>query len=91
MWFVTPVADTDGCVLSFECKVGEVCEEVLQVPLVNMLLEESLAVWAQHCMSESERRRRILTRSLHSSTVRAATATQKLLKEPVHTHTHLER
>ncbi|MEQ2188766.1 hypothetical protein GOODEAATRI_018316, partial [Goodea atripinnis] len=39
------------------------------VPLVNMLLEEALAVWAQHRMSASERRRRILTRSLHSSTI----------------------
>ncbi|MED6288552.1 hypothetical protein CHARACLAT_027760, partial [Characodon lateralis] len=73
---------TGGCVLSLQCKVGEVCEEVLQVPLVNMLLEEALAVWAQHCMSATERRRRILTRSLHSSTVRATTAMQKLLKHP---------
>ncbi|KAK5608644.1 hypothetical protein CRENBAI_022655 [Crenichthys baileyi] len=76
-------SDTGGCVLSLQCKVGEVCQEVLQVPLVNMLLEEALAVWAQHCMSASECSRRILTRSLHSSTVRAATASQKLLKQPL--------
>ncbi|KAM4711439.1 LOW QUALITY PROTEIN: cilia- and flagella-associated protein 47-like [Anableps anableps] len=76
-------SDSDGCVLSFQCKVGEVCEEVAHVPLVNMFLEEALAVWAHHCMSAGERRRRILTRSLHSSTVRAATSMQKLLKQPL--------
>ncbi|XP_035984268.1 cilia- and flagella-associated protein 47 isoform X2 [Fundulus heteroclitus] len=75
---------TGGRVLSLRCKVGEVCEEVLQVPLVNVPLEDALAVWAQHCMSARERRRRILTRALHSSTVRAATAThKKLLKPPL--------
>ncbi|XP_015233239.1 PREDICTED: cilia- and flagella-associated protein 47 [Cyprinodon variegatus] len=72
---------SDGCALRLKCKVGEVCEAVLQVPLVNVFLEEALAAWAQRCMSTSEHRRRLLMRSLHSSTVRAATATQKLLQQ----------
>ncbi|PWA32191.1 hypothetical protein CCH79_00013415 [Gambusia affinis] len=60
--------------------VKSVYEEVLQVPLVNKPLEDALAVWAQHCFSAKERGRRILTYSMHSSTVRASTASQKLLK-----------
>ncbi|XP_054915148.1 cilia- and flagella-associated protein 47-like [Poeciliopsis prolifica] len=72
-------SDTGGSFLSFQCKVGEVFEEVLQVPLVNKSLEDALAVWAQQCMNAEERGRRILTRSLHSTTMRTAAATQKLL------------
>ncbi|XP_043966172.1 cilia- and flagella-associated protein 47-like isoform X2 [Gambusia affinis] len=73
-------SDTGGSFLSFQCTVGEVYEEVLQVPLVNKPLEDALAVWAQQCFSAKERGRRILTCSMHSSTVRASTASQKLLK-----------
>ncbi|XP_014853532.1 PREDICTED: cilia- and flagella-associated protein 47 [Poecilia mexicana] len=73
-------SDTGEPFLSFQCKVGEVCEEVLQVPLVNKPLEDALTVWAQHCIDANERKRRILTRSLRSCTMRADTATEKLLK-----------
>ncbi|XP_023184954.1 cilia- and flagella-associated protein 47 [Xiphophorus maculatus] len=73
-------SDTCGSFLSFQCTVGEVYEEMLRVPLVNKSLEDALAVWAQQCISAKERGRRMLTRSLHSSTVRAAIATQKHLK-----------
>ncbi|KAM6957968.1 LOW QUALITY PROTEIN: cilia and flagella-associated protein 47-like [Tautogolabrus adspersus] len=67
-------------VLSLRCRVGQVCEEVLHVPLVNMDWEQALAIWGRHSMSAEEHRRRMLTHTLHSSTVRAATAARKLLK-----------
>ncbi|KAM9328460.1 cilia- and flagella-associated protein 47-like [Pholidichthys leucotaenia] len=56
--------------LTLHCKMGQVCEEVLRVPIVNMFWEQALSLWGQLCMSTEERRRRILTRTLHSSTVR---------------------
>lgn len=71
-------------VLSLRCSVGQVCEEVLRVPLINMALERALALWGQNGMSADERRRRMLTHSLHSSSVRATTAAHKLLKHQVH-------
>ncbi|XP_072235639.1 cilia and flagella-associated protein 47-like [Leuresthes tenuis] len=69
--------------VSLHCKVGEVCEEMLQVPRINMQWEQALAIWGQHHMSTDEQRRRMLTHTLHSSTVRAATAAQKFLRQPL--------
>ncbi|KAM3585737.1 uncharacterized protein V6R79_025810 [Siganus canaliculatus] len=63
------------------CSVGQVCEEVLHVPLINMAFEQALAVWGHHCMSADEQRRRKLTHTLHSSTVRATIAARKLLRQ----------
>ncbi|XP_056226909.1 cilia and flagella-associated protein 47-like [Seriola aureovittata] len=76
-------ADPATCVpvLSLRCKVEQVCEEVIRVPLINMAWEQALAMWGQHSMSADEHRRRILTRSLFSSTVRATTAVRKLFKQ----------
>ncbi|XP_078147098.1 cilia and flagella-associated protein 47-like [Centroberyx gerrardi] len=68
-------------VLSLRCRVGQVCEEVVCVPLVNMARERALATWGQHTMSADERRRRTLTRTLDSSTVRATMAARKLTKQ----------
>lgn len=72
-------------VLSLRCKVGQACEEVLRVPLINMAWERALALWGQNSMSTDEHRRRMLTHTLHSSTVRATAAAHKLLKHQVHT------
>lgn len=58
------------------------------MPLINMAWEQALAIWGQHSMSADEHRRRMLTHTLHSSTMRAATAARKLLQQQVHTHTH---
>ncbi|KAM8722646.1 cilia- and flagella-associated protein 47-like isoform 1-T1 [Acanthopagrus schlegelii] len=68
-------------VLSLSCQLGQVCEEVVRVPLINMAWEQALAIWGQHSMSADEHRRRMLTHTLHSSTVRAATAARKLLQQ----------
>ncbi|XP_074521086.1 cilia- and flagella-associated protein 47-like [Halichoeres trimaculatus] len=67
--------------LRLRCKVGQVCEEILRVPLVNMAWEQALSMWGQHSMSAEEHRRRVLTHTLHSSSVRAGTAARKLLKQ----------
>lgn len=72
--------------LSLSCQLGQVCEEVVRVPLINMAWEQALAIWGQHSMSADEHRRRMLTHTLHSSTVRAATAARKLLQQQVHAH-----
>lgn len=69
--------------LSLRCKVGQVCEEVMRVPLVNMAWEQALATWGQYGMSADEHRRRALTRTFHSSSVRADTATRKFLAAQV--------
>ncbi|XP_026157201.1 cilia- and flagella-associated protein 47-like isoform X2 [Mastacembelus armatus] len=76
-------------VLSLCCKVNQVCEEVMHVPLTNMAWEQALAMWGQHSMSASEHRRRLLTHTLHSSTVRTAIAVRKLLKQqPIRSTDH---
>ncbi|XP_051283893.1 cilia- and flagella-associated protein 47-like isoform X2 [Dicentrarchus labrax] len=67
-------------VLSLRCQVGQVVEEVVRLPLINMAWEQALAIWGQHSMSADEHRRRMLTHTLHSSTVRAATAARTLLE-----------
>lgn len=69
--------------LSLRCKVGQVCEEVMRVPLVNMAWEQALARWGQYGMSADEHRRRTLTRTFHSSSVRADTAARKFLAAQV--------
>ncbi|KAK1876737.1 Cilia- and flagella-associated protein 47 [Dissostichus eleginoides] len=68
-------------VLSLHCKVGQVCEELLHVPLINMAREQALALWGQRSMSADEYRRRMITHTLHSSTVKATTAVRKLSKQ----------
>ncbi|XP_077958392.1 cilia- and flagella-associated protein 47-like isoform X2 [Gasterosteus aculeatus] len=75
-------SDPAVCVtlLSLQCKVGQVCEELVQVPLINMALEQALAFWGQQSMSDDEFRRRTLTHTLNSSTVRASAAVSKLVK-----------
>ncbi|XP_033472251.2 cilia- and flagella-associated protein 47-like [Epinephelus lanceolatus] len=69
-------------VLSLHCSVGQVCEEVVRVPLINMGREQALAFWGQRSMSANEHRRRMLTHTLHSSTLRATTAAQLLKGVP---------
>eukprot|EP00064_Thunnus_orientalis_P009032 superscaffoldBa00001118_g9055 len=49
----------------------------MRVPLINMAWEQALAICGQHIMSADEHRRRMLTHTLHSSTVRATTAVLK--------------
>ncbi|KAM8903182.1 cilia- and flagella-associated protein 47-like [Spinachia spinachia] len=66
--------------ISLQCKVGQVCEELVRVPLINMALEQALAFWGQHSMSDDEYRRRMLTHTLNSCTVREAAAISKLVK-----------
>ncbi|XP_058470520.1 cilia- and flagella-associated protein 47-like [Solea solea] len=71
-------------VISLHCKVQQVCEEVVCVPLVNMAWERALAIWGQQNMSADEHRRRTLTQTLYSSSVRAASAS-KLFKQQAQT------
>lgn len=56
----------------------------MRLPLINMAWEGALAIWGQCNMDTDEHRRRMLTRTFHSSTVRAATAAYKLLRQQVH-------
>ncbi|XP_030010449.1 cilia- and flagella-associated protein 47-like [Sphaeramia orbicularis] len=81
---------SDVCVstISLNCKVGQVCEEVICVPVINMAWEQALAIWGQYSMSAEEHRRRLLTHSLHSSSVRAITAARKLSKQQTHLMKH---
>lgn len=76
-------------VLTLQSMVGEVCEVLLGVPRVNMLWEQALATWGQQRMASDEHKRRTLTRTLRSSTVRSAVATQKLLTQQVDSKRHL--
>ncbi|XP_056157527.1 cilia and flagella-associated protein 47-like [Lampris incognitus] len=89
---IAPPANTSGSVcdsvLSLRCKVGQRCEEVVRVPLINVALERALAAWGRSTMSPEEQRRRMLTHTLDSSTVRAAVAVQRLVKHQVRAHTH---
>ncbi|KAK7893462.1 hypothetical protein WMY93_022614 [Mugilogobius chulae] len=48
---------------------------------VNMAWEQALATWGQYSMTADEHRRRSLTRTLHSSSVRGAAAMHKLRKQ----------
>ncbi|XP_032362158.1 cilia- and flagella-associated protein 47 isoform X1 [Etheostoma spectabile] len=81
--FIPINSDPAGCVsvLSLHCKVGQMCNELVRVPLINMAWEQALAFWGQHTMSADEHKRRMLTHTLHSSTVRATTALCKLSKQ----------
>nr|XP_046237666.1 cilia- and flagella-associated protein 47-like [Scatophagus argus] len=80
---ISNTTDPTVCVsvLNLHCKVGQVCEEVVHVPLINMAWEQALAIWGQYSMSADEYRRRMLTHTLHSSTVRVNTAARKLIKQ----------
>lgn len=84
---VSPPIDPAICVsvLSLCCKVEQVCEEVVHLPLINTAWEQALAIWGQYSMSADEHRRRMLTHTLYSSTVRVTTAIRKLFKQQVHT------
>ncbi|XP_029931399.1 cilia- and flagella-associated protein 47-like [Myripristis murdjan] len=70
-----------GSMLSLHCKVGQVCDEVLHLPLVNTAWEQALATWGQYTMSAEEHRRRALTHTLDSSTVRANTVARRLTQK----------
>ncbi|XP_020565099.1 cilia- and flagella-associated protein 47 isoform X2 [Oryzias latipes] len=70
-------------VVNLHCRVGDLLEEVLQIPRINLQWEQALAVWAQHCMSEDEQRRRQLTHTLQSSTVRTSMAFMKTCRQSV--------
>ncbi|CAK6965505.1 LOW QUALITY PROTEIN: cilia and flagella-associated protein 47-like [Scomber scombrus] len=76
-------SDPNSCVsvLRLHCKVGQVCEELMRVPLINMVWEQALAICGQHIMGIDEYRRRILTHTFHSSTLRATAAALKLSKQ----------
>ncbi|XP_061833957.1 cilia- and flagella-associated protein 47-like [Nerophis lumbriciformis] len=76
---------SDGCVsvLRLHCVVGKTCDEVVWLPLTNTAWENGLATWAQHRMSAIEFQRRMLTYTLHSSTVRANMAACMLSKKQV--------
>ncbi|KAF0046272.1 hypothetical protein F2P81_002801 [Scophthalmus maximus] len=64
--------------LSLRCKVQQVCEELVRMPLINASWERALAIWGQQSMNAKEHRRRSLTHTLYSSTVRTNTAIRKL-------------
>ncbi|XP_046887323.1 cilia- and flagella-associated protein 47-like [Hypomesus transpacificus] len=82
-WTVAPSSGPSGeCeagpTLTLRCGVGEVCEVVVCVPLVNVQWERALAAVGQRRMSEEELWRRALTHTLDSSSVRAAVAANTL-------------
>ncbi|XP_029603297.1 cilia- and flagella-associated protein 47 [Salmo trutta] len=77
--------------VNLRCGVGSTLDEVVCVPLVNGLWERALATVGQQRMSPVEKKRRSLTHTLNSSTVRAGvaaaalTSSQSLLVHgPVH-------
>ncbi|XP_034461453.1 cilia- and flagella-associated protein 47-like [Hippoglossus hippoglossus] len=78
---------TSNSVLSLRCKVEQVCKVMVRVPLINVAWERALAIWGQQSMSAEEHRRRMLTHTLYSSTVRASTAIRKLSNQQLHTQT----
>ncbi|XP_051915032.1 cilia- and flagella-associated protein 47-like isoform X1 [Hippocampus zosterae] len=72
-----------GCVsaLRLRCNVGQICDELIRLPLINSSWESALAMWAQHRMTAIELQRRMLTYTLHSSSVRASMAACMLSKK----------
>ncbi|XP_061692741.1 cilia and flagella-associated protein 47-like isoform X2 [Syngnathoides biaculeatus] len=72
-----------GCVsaLRLRCTVGQTCEELIRLPLINSYWENALAMWAQHRMTATELQRRMMTYTLHSSSVRASMAACMLAKK----------
>lgn len=68
-------------VLRLQCEIGQVCEEVVRVPKINSAWGNALAIWGQFGMSDDEHRRRKLTQTLDSSSVRANAASHKFLKQ----------
>lgn len=76
-------------VLRLQCEIGQVCEEVVCVPRLNSAWGDALAMWGQFGMSEDEYRRRRLTQTLDSSSVRANAAACKFPSQVgTQTHTH---
>ncbi|XP_075769379.1 cilia- and flagella-associated protein 47 isoform X3 [Pelodiscus sinensis] len=61
-------------VLCFKCGLTDVLEEKLKIPLVNEAREKALAIAAQQQMSALEHKRRKVTGTLESSSVRVAVA-----------------
>lgn len=51
------------------------------MPKINSAWGNALAIWGQYGMSDDEHRRRRLTQTLDSSSVRADAATHKFLKQ----------
>lgn len=56
------------------------------MPRINSSWGNALAIWGQYGMSDDEHRRRRLTQTLDSSSVKANAATHKFHKQ-VHTYT----
>ncbi|XP_045555402.1 cilia- and flagella-associated protein 47 isoform X4 [Salmo salar] len=75
-------ATSDGAdprpAVNLRCGVGSTLDEVVCVPLVNGLWERALATVGQQRMSPVEKKRRSLTHTLNSSTVRAGVAAAAL-------------
>ncbi|KAM9828926.1 cilia- and flagella-associated protein 47-like isoform 1-T1 [Syngnathus typhle] len=67
--------------LRLRCTVGKTCEEHIRLPLINSSWENALSMWAQHRMTAIELQRRMLTFTLHSSSVRASMAACMLSKK----------
>ncbi|KAK2527080.1 Cfap47 [Columba guinea] len=61
-------------VLYLKCIPAQILEENLRIPLINESKERALAIAAQQQMSTTEYKRRKLTGTLQSSSVRVATA-----------------
>ncbi|CAL8289677.1 unnamed protein product [Lota lota] len=78
---LAPAPDTAEPALGLRCMAGEVCEVLLHVPRVNEARERALVLWGQQAMSPHERRRRQLTHTLDSSSVRAAAALRKATEQ----------
>ncbi|XP_042173920.1 cilia- and flagella-associated protein 47-like [Oncorhynchus tshawytscha] len=86
-------ATSDGAdprpAVNLRCGVGSTLDEVVCVPLVNGLWERALATVGQQRMSPVEKKRRSLTHTLDSSTVRAGVAAAALTTSQVDSrHTH---
>ncbi|XP_074844435.1 cilia- and flagella-associated protein 47 [Carettochelys insculpta] len=78
--------NSNGChntvqpVLYLKCRLNDILEEKLKIPLVNEAREKALATAAQQQMSALEHERRKVTGTLESSSVRVAVAALGLSK-----------
>ncbi|XP_077000992.1 cilia- and flagella-associated protein 47 isoform X2 [Tamandua tetradactyla] len=61
-------------VLYFKCKLRQILEIELKLPVTNIAKEKALALAAQRQMSDIEYQRRLITGTLESSSVRVAIA-----------------
>ncbi|XP_063249073.1 cilia- and flagella-associated protein 47 isoform X2 [Prinia subflava] len=67
-------ASTVRPVLYLKCGLGQTLKENLRIPVINEARERALALAAQQQMSALEYERRLMTGTLHSSSVRVAIA-----------------